>query len=204
VTGSPYARALGARIDELHPTLRRYFSTIPEGSVGVGEGVFDTVGTPRRWLHPLLRVLEARGVVWAGWARDVPFRIVNRTADGRALARRELRLPGGDWTMVDAVALAETGRVVDRLGEPPTLAAVFDVRVDDGALVLVSRSVGLRWGRLRVRLPRRVAPVVRLRESWDDAVGRQRVELTVDVPVVGRVYAYRGTFRYRIEPDAGG
>lgn len=84
----------------------------------------------------------------------------------------------------------------------PTLAAVFDVRVDDGALVLVSRSVGLRWGRLRVRLPRRVAPVVR--RSWDDAVGRQRVELTVDAPVVGRMYAYRGTFRYRIEPDAGG
>lgn len=204
MTGSPYARALGSRVDALHPALQRYFSAIPEGRVGIGEGVFDTVGTPRRWLHPLLRLLEARGVVWAGWARGVPFRIVNRTADGRAVARRELRLPGGDWTMRDAVSLAEGGGVVDRLGDPPTLAAAFDVSVQGGALVLVSRSVGLRWGRLRVRLPRFAAPVVRLRESWDDAAGCQRVELTVDAPLVGRVYAYGGGFRYRIAPDADG
>ncbi|GMA30395.1 hypothetical protein GCM10025875_03870 [Litorihabitans aurantiacus] len=80
---SPYAAALGPEIAQLHPTLRRYFATIPPGNRGVGEGVFDVAGTPRRWLWPLLRLLQRHGVVLAGWERDVSFRIVNRTVGGR-------------------------------------------------------------------------------------------------------------------------
>lgn len=36
---SPYERALGERIGELHPTLRRYFASLPDRHVGRGEGV---------------------------------------------------------------------------------------------------------------------------------------------------------------------
>jgi len=35
----------------------------------------------------------------------------------------------------------------------------------------------------------------------DDALGVQRVALTVDAPVLGRIHEYSGTFRYRIEED---
>ena len=38
---SPYARALGERIDDLHPRLRAYFEAIPDGAVGIGEGVLQ-------------------------------------------------------------------------------------------------------------------------------------------------------------------
>ncbi len=44
--------------------------------------------------------------------------------------------------------------------------------------------------------------MIRLRESHDESTGRQRVELTVDLPVIGRVYEYHGTFTYRIEQEA--
>lgn len=199
VPQSPYARALGARADDLHPRLQAYFRTIPDGSVGVGEGVFDRVGTPRRWLWPVLRMLERRGVVAAGWEQDVPFRVENRTIASRAIAERTFHLTRGPWVMRDAVALTRHGRIVDELGEPGVVAACFDVDIDDGALRLTSRAIGIRLWRLRLRVPRLVSPVVRLTERFDDADERQHVALTIDAPIIGRVYEYSGSFRYRIE-----
>lgn len=218
---SPYEAALGERLHELHPTLRRYFSAIPDGCIGVGEGVFAEFGTPRRWLWPLLRPFERRGVLAAGYARSVRFRIVNRTEAagtpraaagaqrsrvrrpaapsdaGLATAIRTVELPTGTWQMTDSVALTDRG-VVDRLGAPHTVAAAFDVEVRNGGLFLSSREVGIAFGRFRIRLPRLVAPVVRLSERYDPVSGLQRVELTIDAPLVGRVYGYCGHFSYGI------
>ena len=207
--GSPYEAALGDLLHELHPTLRRYFSAIPDGCIGVGEGVFAEFGTPRRWLWPLLRPFERRGVIAAGYARSARFRIVNRTeaagaprpgapvGAGLATAVRTVELPSGTWQMTDSVALTHRG-VVDRLGVPHTVAAEFDIEVRDGGLRLRSRTVGIAFGRVRVRLPRMVAPVVRLSECYDPVSGLQRVELTIDAPLVGRIYGYRGHFSYGI------
>ncbi|MBL5974157.1 MAG: DUF4166 domain-containing protein [Candidatus Leucobacter sulfamidivorax] len=216
---SPYESALGERIHRLHPVAQRYFSAIPAGCVGVGEGVFEEFGTPRRWLRPLLRPLERRGVLVAGYVRDVPFRIENRTVAvpegggsgvgtvGAAVARRTIDLPTGPWETRDSV-IASGGGVLERLGAPWTVSTLFEVGIDgsadadgdgDGALTLVSRRVGLVIGRLRVRIPRFIAPVVRLREGYDEASGMQRVEVTMDLPFIGRIYGYRGGFSYRIE-----
>lgn len=43
--------------------------------------------------------------------------------------------------------------------------------------------------------------MVRLRESRAPESGAQHVELTVDAPVVGRIYGYRGSFEYTIVPE---
>lgn len=201
VPQSPYLRALGAERRLLHPALMSYFSAVPRGQVGVGEGVFDRIGTPRRWLWPLLRVLQRRGAVVAGWHRDVPFTVHNRSIAGKAISARTLHLPDGDWTMRDAVTAHPHGRVVDRIGEPAVLAVAFEVSVDEHALALRSTTVGIRLGRMRVRIPRPLAPVVRLRESAEKQAGRQRVSLTVDMPLLGRLYEYEGVFGYRLEED---
>lgn len=201
VPQSPYLRALGERRPALHPALNTYFSPVPRGSVGIGEGVFERVGTPRRWLWPVLRMLQGGGAVLAGWHEHVPFTIRNRTIAGRAVSVRTLHLPGGDWFMKDTVIARPDGSVVDRIGEPTTLAVAFDVSVDEHALALRSTAMGVRLGGLRVRIPRLLAPVVRLRESAEKQVGRQRVELTVDAPLIGRIYEYAGTFSYRVEVE---
>jgi hypothetical protein len=44
---SPYEIVLGDDVARLHPRLGTYFGEIPAGSVGRGQGVFDSVGTPR-------------------------------------------------------------------------------------------------------------------------------------------------------------
>lgn len=199
VPHSPYLRALGGQRGALHPALRMYFAATPRGQVGVGEGTFSRVGTPKRWLWPVLRMLQRHGVVHAGWHHDVPFTIRNLSVAGRVVSERKLHLPEGDWTMTDSVSAGAHGRVLDQLGEPVTLSAVFDVSVDEDALALRSRRVGIRLGRVRVRLPRLIAPVVRLRESAEKQAGNQRVALTVDMPLIGRIYEYEGVFTYRIE-----
>ncbi|WP_228479919.1 DUF4166 domain-containing protein [Microbacterium abyssi] len=186
-------------MNDLHPRLREYFSPLPDGHVGIGEGTFRRVGTPRRWLWPLLRPLHECGVVYAGWQLSVPFRVTNRLVAGRAVSEREFLLPGQQWIMRDAVSLNPHGRVVDELGEPGVVAASFDVEVDAGALSMTSHAIGIRWGRLRLRLPRLVSPVVRLTEAFDDEVGRQRVSVVIDMPLLGRIYEYVGDFSYRIE-----
>ncbi|MGM7668266.1 DUF4166 domain-containing protein [Microbacterium sp. A93] len=201
ISQSPYARALDDRMHELHPTLQQYFSSLPEGHIGVGEGVFSRVGTPRRWLWPLLRPLHERGVVYAGWQLSVPFRVTNRLVNGRAVSEREFLLPGQSWTMRDAVSLRPHGRLVDELGEPGIVAASFEAEVRDGALMMTSHTVGIRIGMAKVRFPRFLSPVVRLTESFDDVLERQRVAVTIDVPLLGRVYEYAGDFSYRIEED---
>lgn len=198
VPQSPYLRALGGQRTQLHPALRTYFTAVPRGHVGIGEGVFSRVGTPRRWLWPVLRMLQRYSVVHAGWHREVPFSIRNHTIAGRTVGERTLHLSKGDWTMQDAVSVGARGRVLDQLGEPVTLAVVFDVSVDADALALRSRSVGIRLGRVRIRLPKPIAPVVRLRESAEKRAGHQRVSLTVDVPLIGRIYEYEGVFTYGI------
>jgi hypothetical protein len=93
------------------------------------------------------------------------------------------------------------GRIADRLGQHGALAAVFlgdGFRRRAGAL---QRASGCSW-RLRIRIPSASLRGSRLIDGIEHATGLQRVALTVDVPLLGRIHEYAGTFRYRIEEDA--
>lgn len=144
---------------------------------------------------------RARGAVYTGWAQDVPFDVANRGEDGEVIAERRFHVPEGDWVMRDRVRLAGEGMVEDLLGDPPALSAVFDVGVERGALVLRSRSTRVHLGRFRLRVPRPVAPRIRLEERFLDELERQQVSLSVDMPIIGRIYEYQGTFVHRIEEE---
>jgi hypothetical protein len=211
---SPYEATIPEVLALLHPRLRLYFAAIPRGSVGRGEGVFHTVGTPRRWVWPVLAVLARRGILFPVWQHDVPFTVENRpVADAGGhpgvAATRTFRLTGRSGSarrgrdMVDVIA-EEDGSLVDRLGVRAPLWARFDARAEKGALVLRSNAVAVRIGGRRLPVPRVVAPRVTLREAFDDSVERQRVDVTVSLPLVGLVYEYRGTFRYEIRLDRPG
>lgn len=187
---------------QLHPVLQRYFATIPEGSTGIGEGVFDTFGTDHRWLWPVLALLERWHVIIPGRHHRVPFRVENRTEEGRQTARRFLHLNPEPWCMVDAVSTSSGRGIVDVLGGPAVVEAHFDLKVDDGRLQMTSRRIVLRIGPARVPVPKAIRPVIRLCERFDDDSGLQHVALTVDAPILGRLYDYSGSFTYRIEGEA--
>ena len=179
---SPYEAVLD--LDELDPRLRAYFGEIPAGSVGVGRGVFDVVGTPKRWLWPVLWVLGRQGVVFAAWSRDVPFTVVNRPDAGALRGIRTFHFARGDRSMVDSIS----PQLVDSLGTHGQYRATLSGAVVAGALHLWSASLRYRG----IRVPGRVDIVER---SDGDL---QHVAVTITAPVVGRVYEYSGYFSYEI------
>ena len=194
---SPWARALGGRVDELHPRIREYVRAIPAGSVGVGQGRFDVVGTPRRWLWPVLALLARDGVLFPVWQHGVDFRVENRDDDGTLRARRTFAFRRGESVMVDAVSLDPAG-LVDRLGRRATVLAHLSARVEAGALVLESTSARA----FGIPVPAALAPRMRLTERWDETTDRQHVALTLDAPLIGRLYEYSGSFTYEIREEA--
>ena len=179
---SPYESALD--LDGLDPRLRAYFGEIPAGSVGVGRGVFDVVGTPKRWLWPVLWVLGRQGVVFPIWSRDVPFTVVNRPDAGSLHGIRTFHFTRGDRAMVDSIS----PELVDSLGTRGQYRAALRGAVEGGALHLWSTSLTFRG----IRLPGRVD----VTERSDGSL--QHVAVTITAPVVGRVYEYSGHFSYEI------
>ncbi|WP_375387503.1 DUF4166 domain-containing protein [uncultured Amnibacterium sp.] len=116
---SPWEAALGDAVEGLRPELRAYFAAIPPGAVGEGSGVFDRVGTPHRWLRPVLRLVGGPSLFPID-ERDVPFDVRNRAMPGVAgvAAERTIHLRDRDLTMRDATVATAPGVVVDRIGLP--------------------------------------------------------------------------------------
>lgn len=191
---SPWQLALGARLQELDPALATYFSTIPAGSVGRGSGTFDWVGTPRRWLWPVIAVLGRAAIAFPVWERDVPFEVVNVPGDGSIRATLAFGLRSGERVMRHEIRMTPNG-LVDVLGTRGRLEAALRADVVDGRLEL--RSTGVRWRVARALIPIPFAPRIHLVERRE--ADRQRVEFSMTAPVLGRIYEYSGTFGYRIE-----
>lgn len=196
--GAPWASALGDRAEQLAPALQDYFGPIPEGCRGVGEGVFTRVGSPRRLLWPLLALLGRWDVVFPVWEHDVPFEIVNVPTPHGLVSVRRFHFSRGVRTMTDRILVTRHG-LRQRFGAGERMVAELRVDPVDEGLLIASGRVGIRMLGLRWSLPAAWAPRVRVRErALPD--GRQHVSLTLDLPLVGRLYEYAGAFSYRVEP----
>lgn len=195
---SPWEAALGREVDALRPERRAYFAALPPGGEGVGTGTFDVVGTPRPWLRPLLRVIGGPSI-FPVWQREVPFDIRNRPMPGVA-AERRIEIGGRTSTIRDETVATTPGVVVDRIGVPPRLEVALRPSVRDGALRLDSIGVRLRLGPAVVPLGR-PSPRVTLTERFSPEEGRQHVALRVDVPVLGRISEYAGSFTYVVRKE---
>lgn len=193
---SPWQAALGDRFAGLHPRLIDYFGPIPAGSVGRGSGVFEVVGTPRRWLWPVLAILGRAGILFPVWEHDVQFTVANRPRRGAIEAERTFLFATGARVMVDTITAGPRG-LVDRLGRRGSLEAELSAAVENATLVLRSSRVRI----LGMPVPKLFAPQLVLTERFDDSSSSQRVSLVLDVPFVGRVYEYAGSFRYSITED---
>jgi len=198
VSRSPWQRALGDSMAELDPGLRAYFGSIPEGYVGRGEGVFDVVGTRRRWLWPVFAILARDGVVFPVWEHAVPFTVTNRpTPRGTVTATRVFHFRAGDSVMTDETGVTREG-LTDRLGRHGIVSATFDAKVVNGRLVLTSTDAVLRLGPLRFPLGV-LAPRVSLVERTD--ADHQHVSLRMTHPLLGTLYEYSGSFTYALERE---
>jgi hypothetical protein len=196
-TPSPWQSALGDGYDDLHPRLRAYFGGIPAGSVGRGAGVFEVVGTPRRWLWPVFALLAPAHVLFPVWQKDVAFTVVN--TPGHVLtAERTFAFATGERTMRDAVRWRDA-HLDDVLGAPQRVGVRLNAAVSGGDLHLTSTATWLIIAGVKLPMPSPLSPHMTLIESIG-ADDRQHVAFTLRAPLIGTIYEYRGSFDYRIEP----
>lgn len=190
---SVYERVLGARMAELDPSLRAYFSLPPADHEGQGSGVYAVAGSRQRWLLPLWAWLGWRRVLFPEFGRGIPFTVVNTPdADGSLGARRTFAFPGRTRVMVDRMSVVD-GTLHDRLGRRGGLEVELLLDIVEGSLRMRSRRQWLHLGPLRVRMPGAVR--VDLTESAHPA--GQHVDVRMTAPVLGDVFRYAGTFTYR-------
>ena len=205
VSQSAYEIIFGELLDGLHPRLRPYFSATPDGYVGRGSGVFSVVGTPRRWLWPVLWVLSRQAILFPVWGHDIPFlvenrRVLDKHGNTSVAGVRIYQFAKRDRVMIDAIT-AETHGLVDYLGTRRRLVPVFSGAVVDGMLRLTSTRTDLRVGRGLLRIPRWASPRVTLTERFDESTSLQSVSVVLIAPLVGKLYEYAGSFTYEVVPD---
>ncbi len=198
---SAWELALGTDRERLHPRIRDYVRAVPTGFVGRGQGVYEIAGSMSAALAPALAVAGSMAIAFPESGENVPFSIENR-GDGTGVvhARRTFRFAERTRVMVDAVR--PHGRlVIDALGTGGLVEAALDVSAVDGAMQAVSRGVRVRVGSVWLRVPAAVRPRVWFRDRFDEAVGRQHIELRVAVGGSRPVYGYRGWFDYEVVSD---
>ncbi|MEV5601536.1 DUF4166 domain-containing protein [Streptomyces sp. NPDC052299] len=208
---SIFRQALGADFDRLHPRIRRRFSVgLDSGESCTGRGVMDRVWHGGPWLRPFLALGGTRNILLPRTGRDIPFTIENvpfTDSFGRETVTfvRTFAFPDGprrfDATMVHS---PERGCVVDYLGTHQHLATDLHLSVDDaGALVIRSGEHRFREGPVDARVPQLIGGDAVVRESYDDAADRFRIQVRVTNRRFGPLFGYEGSFTAEYAPARG-
>jgi Domain of unknown function (DUF4166) len=169
-----YPRLLGPAWRDLHPAIRRLHLMD-----GAATGRFEFRqgrGLAARLIRWLLRLPSAATILDARLtiARDAESEIWMRMFGQRALVTTQRGLPDG--------SLAE------RFG---ALEFRFHLRVTQGAMTYVQAGAAMTVGRLRVPLPRWIAPRVDAREACVDGE-TPFVTVGISSPLIGVVMSYEG------------
>jgi hypothetical protein len=198
---SIFERALGRDFRRLHPRLQERFGfSSADGIACVGTGTMDTVWHGRGFTRPFLALGARRNILVRQTGRDIPFTIQNY-AYPDSFGRETMTFTRTfhfdkpqrwDATMIHS---AERGTIVDYLGTHQHIAVDLHLSVDErGALLIRSGEQRLHEGPLNARIPNLVTGTARLRESFDDEIGRFRIEVAVINRWFGPLFGYRGTF----------
>jgi hypothetical protein len=168
-----YPRLLGSAWLDLHPAIRLLHLTDDVATARLefhcGRGLAARLACRALRLPSSSTVLDARLAI----ARDAESERWIRTFGQRLLVTTQRGLPDG--------TLAE------RFG---ALELRFRLRVVEGTLTYVQAGAALVVGRLRIPLPRWIAPRVEARETCVD--GRSYVKVSISAPGSGMVMSYEG------------
>jgi len=198
---SIYQRALGADFDQLHPQIQRRFGfSSTDGIASIGRGVMDEIWKGRGFTEPFLHVGSWRRIMFPETGRHIPFTIENyafvdrfgretvswiRTFESRRRRRFDAYMVYSD----------ARGRIVDYLGSHEHLAVDIDLWVDDaGGLRLRSGAQRFYECVIGFSFPMLFSGIADVREWYDDAARRFRIEVDVHNRVWGPLFGYRGSF----------
>lgn len=200
---SIFRTVMGADFERLHPELQRRFSVgLSSGEACTGRGVMDRIWHGRGFVKPFLALGTTRNILVPRTGRHVPFTIENVPyADGFGRETvtfvRTFDLPGRSRRFDAQMVLSPKGdRVLDYLGTHQHLASDLFFRAEpDGSLLIRSGEHRFREGPVDVRVPELVGGEAEVRESFDDATGRFRIQVRVVNRHFGPLFGYSGSFR---------
>ena len=205
---SIYRQALGDDFDRLHPKMqwRFGFSSVDE-TCQIGTGVMDEVWHGPWWTLPFLLLGSTRRVLFPSRGRNVPFTVRNyayldrfgrETVTWSRTFKFRRRFRVFDATMIRS---KERDTIVDYLGTHQHLAVDIHCSVDDeGAMCIRSGEQRFYEGRLGFRFPLLFSGVADVREWWDEASQRFRIEVHVANKLLGPLFGYRGSFTVADHP----
>ncbi len=205
---SIYQEVLGDDFDRLHPKMRwRFGFSSADGTCQIGAGVMDDVWRGPWWTLPFLLLGSTRRVLFPSRGRDVPFTIANyayvdgfgrETVTWSRRFRMPRRIRAFDATMIHS---RSRELVVDYLGTHQHLAVDIHCSVDDdGGLCIRTGDQRFYEGPVAFRFPMLLTGVATVREWWDEAVGRFRVDVRVENRLFGPLFGYRGSFTVTERP----
>jgi hypothetical protein len=209
---SIYREALGADFDRLHPKMQWRFGFSSTDEVcQIGTGIMNEVWRGPWWTLPFLLLGSTRRVLFPSRGRRVPFTIANYAYLDRfgretvTWSRRfafPRRVRAFDATMIHCKS---RDTIVDYLGTHQHLAVDLRCWVDDdGAMCLRSGEQRFYEGPIAFRFPLVFSGVASVKEWWDEAAERFRVEVHVANQVLGPLFGYRGSFTVVEHPCTDG
>ncbi|MFE0104834.1 DUF4166 domain-containing protein [Streptomyces sp. NPDC059009] len=206
VSGSPvpsiFRTVMGADFERLHPQLQRRFSVgLASAEACTGRGVMDRIWHGRGFVKPFLAVGGTRNILVPRAGRRVPFIIENvpyTDTFGRETVSfvRTFDLPGRSRRFDAQMVLAPQGdRILDYLGTHQHLASDLHLSAEpDGSLLIRSGTHRFREGPVDARVPEFIGGDAEVRESFDDAAGRFRIQVRVTNRYFGPLFGYEGSF----------
>lgn len=203
MTTALFERALGDGWTDLHPRIRnRYGVVAADGQTVVADGTMRTLQSSYL-AFPVLWVGTVDDFLFPARDEDVPFRMTTETfvdgAGNEALFLEREFDTDPTRTFVDTLRWnPERECITDLFGHRGHVAADLTLGVDGDALTL---SIGQQWLRVAGRyvpLPGPLGVDGTLRDWYDEADGRFRVEADITSPLIGSVFTYSGSFENEV------
>jgi uncharacterized protein DUF4166 len=204
---SIYRLALGSEFDRLHPQIQRRFGfDSSAGTASIGTGVMDEVWHGHLYTLPFLWLGAWRRIMFPETAKNVPFTIENYAyvdGFGRETITWIRTFKASRVRRFDAYMIysEQRRRIVDYLGTHQHLAVDLDLSVDDqGGLRLRSGAQRFYEGSVGFSFPLFASGIANVREWYDDAAKKFRIDVNVSNPTWGPLFGYRGSFDVEWRP----
>lgn len=200
-------RALGDDFRRLHPQIQKQYQlTSEQNTACLGEGVMSRIWRGRFHVVPFLRLGATRRVMFPETGTDVPFTIANyayvdRFGRETLTWTRSFQLPTPRRFDETLIYSERRKCPIVYAGTHQHLAVELKPSVgDNGAFLLRTGAQRLYEWRMGIRFPLLFSGVADVCESYNDALERFEVTVTIAHPIWGRIFGYDGWFRLKWEP----
>lgn len=197
---SIYRKVLADDFKQLHPMLQKRYD-ISTGAIFKASGTMYEIKGGPKWLYPLFWLGVRWKLLFPEQGKDIPFTITNRAfigdnGEGQIHWERIFHF-GNKKRYFNALMSLDDKRLVikDYLGEPHLFYSDLDFIVtDQGSLTIESLGQRLVLGKIEIPLPRIFQGLATVTETYDEHLDMYRIQVTVQNPLIGPVFSYKGVF----------